>query len=68
MRKQIAYVIEALGPNDAFRVETPVGTFQMTHTEFHRVFPNVAQSRSYVENGLYHYRTLPSHAEQFRVA
>lgn len=61
-------VIEALGPNDAFRVETPVGSFQMTYADFHRVFPNVAQSRSYVENGLYHYRTLPSHAEQFRVA
>lgn len=61
-------VIEALGPNDAFRVETPVGSFQMTNADFHRVFPNVAQSRSYLENGLYHYRTLPSHAEQFRVA
>jgi len=32
------------------------------------VFPNVAQSRTYVENGLYHYRTLPSHAKRFRVA
>jgi hypothetical protein len=60
-------VIEALSHNEAFRVETPIGTFQMSHAEFHRAFPNVAQSRSYVENGLYHYRTLPSRAEQFRV-
>lgn len=61
-------LIEALGPNDSFRVETPVGTFQMTQADFRRVFPNVAQSRSYLEGGLYHYRTLPSHAEQFRIA
>jgi len=61
-------LIEALGPNDSFRVETPIGTFQMTQVDFHRVFPNVTQSRSYLENGLYHYRTLPRQAEQFRVA
>ena len=61
-------LIEALGPTDSFRVKTPIGTFQMTQAEFHRVFPNVTQSRSYSEGGLYHYRTLPSQAEQFRVA
>jgi len=61
-------LIEALGPNDSFRVETPIGTFQMTQADFRRVFPNVTQSRSYLEAGLYHYRTLPSQAEQFRVA
>jgi hypothetical protein len=61
-------VIEALGPNDAFRVETPVGTFQMTKTDFYRVFPNVVQSRSYLADGIYHYRKLPSQAEEFRVA
>jgi len=61
-------LIEALGPNDLFRVETPIGIFQMTQADFHRVFPNVTQSRSYLEGGLYHYRTLPSQAEPFRVA
>jgi len=61
-------VIEALGPNESFRVETPVGIFQMTQADFHRVFPNVTQSRSYLKDGLYHYRKLPSQAEQFRVA
>ena len=60
-------VIEPLAPQDFFRVETPIGTFQMTQADFHRVFPNVTQSRSYLEGGLYHYRTLPSHAEQFRI-
>lgn len=61
-------LIEALGPHDSFRVETPIGTFQMTQADFRRVFPNVTRSRSYLEGGLYHYRTLPSQAEQFRVA
>jgi hypothetical protein len=60
-------VIEALGPNDSFRVETPIGTFQMSKTEFYRVFPNVVQSRSYSQDGIYHYRTLPRQAEQFRI-
>jgi hypothetical protein len=61
-------LIEPLDPNDSFRVETPIGTFQMTKTDFYRVFPNVAHSRSYLESGLYNYRKLPSQAEQFRIA
>jgi hypothetical protein len=61
-------VVEALGPQDLFRVETPVGTFQMTKADFYRVFPNVVKSRSYAEDGIYHYRKLPSQAEEFRVA
>jgi hypothetical protein len=61
-------VIEALAPNDSFRVETPIGTFQLTKADFYRVFPNVARSRSYVEGGIYHYRKLPSQAEEFRIA
>jgi hypothetical protein len=31
------------------------------------VFPNVVESRSYAKDGIYHYRKLPSHAEEFRV-
>jgi hypothetical protein len=61
-------VIETLSPSDSFRVETPIGVFQMTKADFGRVFPNVGQSRSYLEGGLYHYRALPSQAEQFRIA
>jgi hypothetical protein len=60
-------VIEALAPNDAFRVITPVGVFQMRKADFERDFSNVARSRSYLENGLYHYPILPSKAERFRV-
>jgi hypothetical protein len=61
-------VIEALGPQESFRVETPVGKFQMTKADFYRVFPNVVKSRSYTEDGIYHYRKLPSQAEEFRIA
>ena len=60
-------VIEALAPQDAFRVITPTGVFQMTKADFHRAFSNVAQSRSYLENGLYHYPKLPARAEEFRI-
>jgi len=61
-------VIEGLAPQDAFRVITPHGVFQMTKADFHRAFPNVAQSRSYLDNGLYHYPKLPARAEEFRIA
>jgi plasmid stabilization system protein ParE len=61
-------VIEALAPQDTFRVITPQGVFQMTKADFHRAFSNVAQSRSYLENGLYHYPKLPARAEEFRIA
>ena len=60
-------VIEALGPHESFRIESPVGTFQMTKADFYRVFPNVVKSLSYAEDGIYHYRKLPSQAEEFRV-
>lgn len=61
-------IIECLGPKDSFRIITPVGTFQMRKTDFHRAFSNVAQSRSYLEGGIYHYPKLPARAEEFRVA
>lgn len=61
-------VIEPLGANDPFRVVTPVGTFQMTKAEFYREFGNVVESRSYSEDGLYHYPKLPAKAEQFRLS
>ena len=61
-------LIEPLGPHETFRVETPMGTFQMTKADFYRVFPNVVQSRSYSDDGMYHYRKLPSQAEEFRIA
>jgi len=61
-------VIEPLGQNDPFRVVTPVGTFQMTKSEFYREFKNVVGSKSYSQNGIYHYPTLPAKAEPFRIS
>ena len=61
-------VIEPLGANDPFRVVTPLGVFQMTKAEFYREFRNVVESRSYSEDGIYHYPKLPAKAEQFRLS
>ena len=59
-------VIEPLSPDDAFRVVTPIGTFEMTKADFCRVFPNVRETRSYREAGTYNYANLPKAAEEFR--
>ena len=59
-------VIEALEPDDAFRVVTPRGTFEMSRAEFEDVFPNVVESRSYRDGGVYHYPTLPEKVQRFR--
>ena len=60
-------VIECLGDDDEFRVETPIGAFQMSKTEFRRDFANVRNSRSYKESGFYTYPTLPLRAERYRL-
>lgn len=60
-------VIESIGPNETFRVITPIGTFQMTKTQFRRDFPNVVASKSYREGGIYHYPKPPLRAERYRL-
>ena len=62
-----AAVIEPLLPNEAFRVITPDGAFQMTKSEFYRDFANVVASASYREKGIYHYPTLPRRALPYRL-
>lgn len=62
-----ADVIEPLGDRDVFRVVTPDGAFQMSKSEFYRVFANVVASASYREGGLYHYPVVPGKANVFRV-
>lgn len=59
-------VIDALGPDDVFRVVTPRGTFEMTRAEFEDVFANVVGSRSYQDGGVYHYPTVPEKVQRFR--
>lgn len=60
-------VIEQLGENEAFRVVTPLGAFQMTKAQFYQTFANVVASASYQVGGVYHYQTPPRRAEEFRV-
>lgn len=61
-------VIEPLAEDDVFEVVTPHGVFAMTKADFGHVFPNVRQSLSYRERGVYHYATVPKSALPFLVA
>lgn len=60
-------LIEPLPESGLFRVETPVGDFEMTKADFHDAFPGVIASRSYREGGIYHFPKPPVRAERFRV-
>ena len=60
-------LIEPLPDSARFRVQTPVGDFEMSKADFHAVFPGVIASRSYREGGIYHFPSPPKRAEQFRV-
>ena len=59
--------IEPLQEDQVFRVVTPVGSFQMTKAEFHRAFPKVIVSKSYSENGIYHYPSVPKSALPYKL-
>ena len=61
-------VIEPIGQSETFRVVTPVGTFQMTKSDFYREFENVVESKSYRVDGIYHYPKLPARAERYRIS
>jgi hypothetical protein len=61
-------VIEAIGSSEEFRVITPTGTFQMTKADFYRDFRNVVESKSYREDGIYHYPKVPARAQRYRVS
>lgn len=58
-------VIEPLDWSDEFRMITPDGTFQMSKADFYEMFPNVVESRSYRENGIYHSKNAPRKALRF---
>ncbi|MDO8437576.1 MAG: hypothetical protein Q7S69_05375 [Nitrosomonadaceae bacterium] len=60
--------IEPLDDSESFRVDSKVGAFVMTKSQFYSVFPNVIASLSYREGRkLYHYPKPPAKADQFRV-
>ena len=61
-------VIEALEPTQSFRVIVKnVGIYEMTQSDFYRVFANIPQTRSWQEYGIYHSSAPPQKSEQFRV-
>lgn len=62
-----AEVIEGLDDDEAFRIETPDGTYEMTRAEFLRTFDNVAASPTYRNTGRYSYSTTPEKARRFLV-
>lgn len=60
--------IEPLSSGDEFRVITPVGVWQMSKSDFYRVFPNVVASVSYSSGRReYHYTKPPAKSDQFRI-
>jgi hypothetical protein len=59
--------IEPLADDDLFRIETPLGNFELTKKDFYVTFPRVVQSISYLANGLYNYKKVPNRAMRFLV-
>lgn len=59
--------IEPLNDSDVFIIQTPQGTFQFTKAEFYRKFSNVTKTKSYRENGVYHYSVTPKRALSFLI-
>jgi hypothetical protein len=62
-----ADLIEPLGMDEVFCVETKVGTIAMTKRQFYETFPGVLRSASYRQSRIYHYPKPPSRALQFRI-
>ena len=62
-----ADVIEPLGMDDSFCIETKEGTFVMTKAEFYKTFPKVLETKSYKQAKVYHYPKPPKRAWQFKI-
>lgn len=60
-------VIDPLNPDDQFRIETPVGVFQMSRSDFDAEFGNIRDTTSWKHRGFYSYPVVPSKAEKYRV-
>lgn len=60
-----ADLIEPLDWDDVFCVITKDGDFRMSKQEFYESFPNVVNSVSYREKGIYHYPKTPEKALRF---
>jgi hypothetical protein len=62
-----ANMIEPLGMDDKFCIESNAGTFVMSKREFYESFSNVLKSKSYLVNKIYHYPKPPQKALQFKL-
>jgi hypothetical protein len=60
-------VIDPLGMDDWFEVETPDGLYRLTKREFYEAFDNVVSSVAYNQDGFYNYKTTPAKALRFLV-
>jgi hypothetical protein len=60
-------LIEPLADTDAFEVCTPAGKFRMTRADFYAQFPEVVNSSSYRDRGMYQYPMIPYKAFRFLV-
>lgn len=62
-------IIEALEEKQIFIIDVtknePTGSFAMSKADFYKVFDNVVTSKSYKEDGNYHYAKTPQKALQF---
>jgi hypothetical protein len=64
----IKQVIEALGPEEVFRVRCRDGIFEFTRSEFEADFQKVIHSKQYQNYGFYAYRTTPERAHYYRIS
>jgi hypothetical protein len=60
-----ASVIERLLDDQAFRIETPEGTYEMTKAQFRSTFANVLDSQTYKRTGVLSYNRTPEKARQY---
>jgi hypothetical protein len=59
-------VIDTLRADDEFRIETPMGVFQMSRAEFDTDFGKISKTASWKNLGFYSYPVVPSKAEKYR--
>lgn len=60
-------VIDNLKADDEFRIETPMGVFQMSRAEFDADFGKISKTASWRKLGFYSYPVIPSKAEKYRM-
>lgn len=60
-------IIEKLASDEAFRVNTPVGVFELTRKQFEDTFASVLLTASWQVYGIYHWPVVPKKALKYLV-